>query len=95
MGKEEKRNKIELYSLKQAEYLKEHYAELVINKPFGTEHIAVIDELKIIEHKKDKCELKGFGYLANDDSVIIRAGIKSICRDLGLEFPKKILQGLN
>ena len=95
MSKEEKRNKIELYSLKQAEYLKEYYSDIVIGKPFGINHKIVINQLRITEHKKDKCELQGIGYLVNDDSIIILAGIKTISENLDLESPEKVLLGLS
>ena len=91
----EKRNKIELYSLKQAEYLKEHYTSLVIGKPFGIDHKAVINQLRIIEHKRDKCELQGLGYLITDDSIMITVGIKTISENLDLESPEKVLLGLS
>ena len=86
---------MELYSLENAQYLKEYYSSKVINKIADEATGLKIKNIEIEKINNDLYNLNCPGYLINDSSVITKMSIKTASEFMNLESPEAVLQHRN
>ncbi|SHN73182.1 hypothetical protein SAMN05444395_107181 [Flavobacterium fryxellicola] len=81
-----------LYSLENAQYLKEYYSPKVINKIADESTALRITSIEIDEIKKDLYDLICSGYFVNMISISPKISIQSIVKSMDLDSPDVVLQ---
>lgn len=84
-----------LYSLEDAQYLKDFYSPKVINKIAEEEFALRITSIEIKEFKKDFYDLSCSGYFVNNASIVPVISIQSIVKSMNLDSPEIVLQRRN
>ena len=81
-----------LYSLEEAQYLKDFYSPKVVNK-IADEKLALrITSIEIEEFKKGFYDLICKGYFVNNTSLVPKVSIQSIVESMALDSPELVLQ---
>lgn len=81
-----------LYSLENAQYLKEYYSPKVINKIADESTALRITSIEIDEIKKDLYYLICSGYFVNMTSISPKISIQLIVKSMDLDSPDVVLQ---
>lgn len=86
---------MELYSLENAQYLKDYYSPKVIDKIADEKTQLRITNIEIKEYKKGFYDLSCSGYFINNISIVPKISIQSIVKSMGLDSPEVVLQHRN
>ncbi|WP_291101862.1 MULTISPECIES: hypothetical protein [unclassified Flavobacterium] len=84
-----------LYSLEDAQYLKDFYSPKVVNKIADEEFALRITSIEIKEFKKDFYNLSCSGYFVNNTSIVPVISIQSMVKSMNLDSPEVVLQRRN
>ncbi len=81
-----------LYSLEEAQYLKDFYSPKVVNQIADKKLALRITSVEIEEIKKDFYDLICTGYFVNNMSVVPKVSIQSIFESMDLDSPEFVLK---
>lgn len=84
-----------LYSLEEAQYLKDFYYTKVVNKIVDEQFALKITSIEIKEFKKDFYNLSCSGYFVNNTSIVPVISIQSIVKSMKLDSIEVVLQRRN
>lgn len=84
-----------LYSLEEAQYLKDFYYTKVVNKIVDEQFALKITSIEIKEFKKDFYNLFCSGYFVNNTSIVPVISIQSIVKSMKLDSIEVVLQRRN
>ncbi|MBC5839744.1 hypothetical protein [Flavobacterium muglaense] len=84
-----------LYSLEEAQYLKDFYSPKVVNQIADKKLALRITSVEIEEIKKDFYDIICKGYFVNNTSIVPKVSIQSIFKSMDLDSPEVALQRRN
>jgi hypothetical protein len=83
-----------IFALKESEYLKEYYENLIIGKIIRG-NIKITDLNIVKSYKKDMYALQTKGFVLNQSQIIIESRLESVIEEIGIEHPKFVLKKLD
>ena len=83
---------MELYSLENAQYLKNYYSLKVINKIADEKTGLRITSIELEQVNNDLYNLNCCGYLINNISIVTKMSIKTTAEFMNLKSPEFVLQ---